>query len=64
MQQLEGDDVVTSYNGAIHYLPCVFNTVQWQQQVIGFIPHHSMESDLYKTEHGEIMWALQGYAHT
>ena len=61
MQQLEGDN--KSYNGALHYLPCVFDTVQWQQQVKGCVPHHSMESNCYKKECTEIMQALQSYAH-
>ena len=62
MQQLEGED--KSYNGALHYLQCVFETVQQQQQVKGCVPHHSMESDCYKTECAEIMQSLQGYTHT
>ena len=62
MQQVEGDD--KSYNGALHYLPCVFDTVQWQQQVKGCVPHHSMASGHYKKECTEIMRALQDYAHT
>ena len=61
MQQLEGND--KSYNGASHYLLCVFHTVQ-HQQVKGWVPHHSLESECYKKEHSEIMRALQGYAHT
>ena len=61
MQQLEGDD--KSYNGALYYLPCIFDMVQLQQQVKGCVPHHSMESVHYKKEHAEIMWALQSYAH-
>ena len=62
MQQLEGND--KSYNRALHYLPCVFNTMQHQQQVKGWVLHHSMESECYKKEHGEIMRALQSYAYT
>ena len=57
MQQLEGDN--KSFNGAMHYLPCVFDTVQHQQQVKGCVPHHSMESDHYKKERAEIMQSLQ-----
>ena len=61
MQQLEGDN--KSYNGTLHYLPCVFNTVQQQQQVKGCVPHHSMESECYKKECTEIIRALQSYVH-
>ena len=61
MQQLEGDD--KSYNGIIHYLPCVFDAVQRQQQVKGCVPHSSWESERYKQEHGEIMHNLQSYTH-
>ena len=39
----------------IHYLPCVFNAVQRQQQVKGYVPHSSLESECYKQECGEIM---------
>ena len=61
MQQLEGED--KSYNGASHYLPCVFDIVQCQQ-VKGWVPHHSLESECYKKECSKIMLALQGYTHT
>ena len=61
MQQFEGND--KSFNRAMHYLPCVFDTIQHQQQVKGCVPHHSMESDRCKKEWAEIMWSLQGYAH-
>ena len=46
MQQLEGDN--KNYNGTVHYLPCIFDAVQRQQQVKGCMPHSSMESDHYK----------------
>ena len=61
MQELEGND--KSYNGPLYYLPCVLDTVQWQQQVKGCVPHHGMESNCYKKEHGEIMRTLQSYVH-
>ena len=47
MQELEGDD--KSYNGPLYYLPCVLDTVQWQQQVKGCVPHHGMESKVTYT---------------
>ena len=62
MQQLEGDD--KSYNGTSHYLLCVFNTMQHQQQVKGWVLHHSLESEHCNKECSEIIRALQGYAHT
>ena len=62
MQQLEGND--KSYNGTSHYLPCVFDTVQHQQQVKGWVLHHSLESECYNKEHSGIIRGLQGYAHT
>ena len=62
MQQLEG--VNKDYNGTIHYLPCIFDTMQRQQQVQGCIPHNSLESEHYKQECREIMHNLQSYAHT
>ena len=62
MQQLEG--VNKDYNGTIHYLPCIFDTMQRQQQVKGCIPHNSLESEQYKQECREIMHNLQSYEHT
>lgn len=62
MQQLQGED--KNYNGTIHYLPCIFNAVQRQQQVKGCMPHRSLESERYKKECREIMCNLQSYAHT
>ena len=62
MQQLEGDD--KSYDGAIHYLPCIFDAIQWQQQVKGCVPHTSLDSEHYKQECGEIIPNLQTYSHT
>ena len=61
MQQLEGND--KSFNGALHYLLCIFDMVQHQQQVKGCVPHHSLESDHYKKEQAEIMRSLQNYTH-
>ena len=61
MQQLEGGN--KNYNGAIHYLPCIFDTVQRQQQVKGCMPYSSLESERYKKECREIMHNLQNYAH-
>ena len=62
MQKLEGDN--KNYNGAIHYLPCVFDTAQCQQQVKGCVPHSSLESEHYKQECAKIICNLQSYAHT
>ena len=47
-----------------HYLPCVFNTVQHQQQVKGWVLHHSLKSKCCNKECSEIIRALQGYAHS
>ena len=62
MQQLEGDD--KNYNGAIHYLPCIFDAIQWQQQVKGCVPNTGLDSECYKQEHREIIHNLQTYAYT
>ena len=62
MEQLQGDN--KSYNSAIHYLSCIFNAVQWQQQVKGCVPHTGLDSERYKQESREIICNLQTYAHT
>ena len=61
MRQLEGDN--KNYNGAIHYLPCVFDTAQCQQQVKGCVPHSSLESEHYKQGRAKIIRNLQSYVH-
>ena len=66
-QQLEGDN--KSYNSTIHYLPCIFDAVQQQQQVKRCVPHTGLDSKCYKQEStiwkcGEIICNLQTYAHT
>ena len=61
IQQLEDND--KNYDSTIHYLPCVFDAVQRQQQVNWCVPHSSLESECYKQERREIICNLQGYAH-
>ena len=61
MQQLVSNN--RAYNSAIHYLPCMLDMVQQQQQVKVCVPHNSLKSDQYKKEHEEIVCNLKSYAH-